>query len=94
VACVLTAAWTAFSSTNARADGNGAASPPANEPADVTVYGVRDAGSFVSRASVDDSTREVTDAASLLEPLPGVHVRRLGADDSFATLSIRGSSSS
>jgi hypothetical protein len=43
---------------------------------------------------VDDSTREITDTASLLEPMVGVHVRRLGADDSFATLSIRGSSSS
>jgi iron complex outermembrane receptor protein len=47
---------------------------------------------FESRATVDDS-RVVTDAASLVEPLPGVHVRRLGADDGFATLSIRGSSS-
>ncbi len=76
----------AFASTNARADDD--------LPGEVTVHGVRDAGGFVSRASVDDATREVTDAASLLEPLPGVHVRRLGADDSFATLSIRGSSSS
>ena len=33
------------------------------------------------------------DQASLVEPLPGVHVRRYGADDSFTTLSIRGSSS-
>ncbi len=62
--------------------------------AQVDVRGAgRAASGFVSRASVDDSTREVTDAASLIEPLPGVHVRRLGADDSFATLSIRGSSS-
>lgn len=51
------------------------------------------AGGFVSRARIEDSPREITDAASLVEPLPGVHVRRLGADDSFATLSIRGSSS-
>src|SRR4051812_38702261 len=48
---------------------------------------------FVSRATIEDSPREVTDAASLVEPLPGVHVRRLGADDSFATMSIRGTSS-
>jgi len=54
----------------------------------------RQAGGFVSRARIDDSPREITDAASLVEPLPGVHVRRLGADDSFATISIRGSSSS
>lgn len=51
------------------------------------------AGNFESRASVDDAPREITDAASLVEPLLGVHVRRLGADDGFATLSIRGSSS-
>ncbi|MBX3209385.1 MAG: TonB-dependent receptor [Labilithrix sp.] len=53
----------------------------------------RQVGGFVSRARIEDSPREITDAASLVEPLPGVHVRRLGADDSFATLSIRGSSS-
>ena len=51
------------------------------------------AGNFASRATIATSPREVTDAASLVEPLPGVHVRRLGADDSFATLSIRGSTS-
>lgn len=50
-------------------------------------------GGFVSRARLEDSPREITDAASLVEPLPGVHVRRLGADDSFATMSIRGSTS-
>jgi vitamin B12 transporter len=49
--------------------------------------------SFVSRADVDNAPREVTDAASLVEWLPGVHVRRLGASDGFATMSIRGSSS-
>jgi outer membrane receptor protein involved in Fe transport len=61
-------------------------------PAAVEVTGTR-AGGFVSHASEADAPREVADAASLVEPLPGVHVRRLGADDSFATLSIRGSSS-
>lgn len=35
----------------------------------------------------------MTDAASLVESEPGVHVRRLGGDDGFATLSIRGTSS-
>lgn len=60
---------------------------------DVVVRGTPHAGGFVSRAKVDDAPREITDAASLIEPLPGVHVRRLGADDSFATLSIRGTTS-
>jgi hypothetical protein len=50
-------------------------------------------GGFESHAKLDDAPREITDAASLVEPLLGVHVRRLGADDGFATLSIRGSSS-
>jgi hypothetical protein len=59
---------------------------------EVTVRGDA-AGNFSSRADERDSAREVTDAASLVEPLPGVHVRRYGADDSFTTLSIRGSSS-
>jgi outer membrane cobalamin receptor len=59
---------------------------------EVVVRGSQLSG-FVSRASVDDAPREVTDAASLVEPLPGVHVRRYGGDDAFSTLSIRGSSS-
>ncbi|MGH7296336.1 MAG: TonB-dependent receptor, partial [Polyangiaceae bacterium] len=62
------------------------------EPPEVTVRG-DPAGGFVSRADERTSPRELTDAASLIEPLPGVHVRRFGADDSFSTLSIRGSSS-
>jgi len=59
---------------------------------EVVVRGSQLSG-FVSSASVDDAPREVTDAASLIEPLPGVHVRRYGGDDAFTTLSIRGSSS-
>jgi vitamin B12 transporter len=59
---------------------------------EVVVHGT-EAGGFVSRADESDSPREVTDAASLVESLPGVHVRRYGADDAFTTLSIRGSSS-
>jgi hypothetical protein len=59
---------------------------------EVTVRG-EPVGNFVSRADERDSPRELTDAASLVEPLPGVHVRRFGADDSFTTLSVRGSSS-
>jgi hypothetical protein len=62
------------------------------DESDVVVTGSR-AGGFTSRARVDDAPREVTDAASLVEPLPGVHVRRFGADDGFATVSIRGSTS-
>jgi outer membrane cobalamin receptor len=75
------------SSLRARAD-----EPEEGDPDEVVVRG-RDAGGFVSRATIEDAPREITDAASLLEPLPGVHVRRLGADDSFATLSIRGTGS-
>ncbi len=61
-------------------------------PEDVLVRGSQ-SGGFSTSAGVDDSPREITDAASLIDPMPGVHVRRLGADDGFATLSIRGSSS-
>src|SRR5947209_7453833 len=61
----------------------------ADDADDVRVEGTRASG-FSTRAREDDSAREVTDAASLVEPLPGVHVRRLGADDGFATMSIRG----
>ncbi len=64
----------------------------AEEPDEVVVRG-HDAAGFSSRARTEDATREITDAASLIEPMPGVHVRRLGADDSFATLSVRGTSS-
>lgn len=51
------------------------------------------AGGFVSRMKLERAPREITDVASLLEPMPGVHVRRQGSDDAFATLSIRGTSS-
>jgi iron complex outermembrane receptor protein len=59
---------------------------------DVHVRGSQARG-FDSRAKEGNAPREITDAASLIEPLLGVHVRRLGADDGFATMSIRGSSS-
>jgi hypothetical protein len=75
---------------SARADDT----PALGEEDDEVLVRGRQVGGFVSYANVDDAPRTVTDAASLVEPLPGVHVRRLGADDSFATLSIRGSSSS
>lgn len=66
---------------------------PAIEPATVRVRGAH-AGGFASRAAEGDTPREITDVASLLAPLPGVHVRRFGGDDSLATISVRGSSSS
>lgn len=69
------------------------ADEPRQEGADEVVVQGRSAGGFVSRMNEKDAPRELTDAASLVEPLPGVHVRRLGADDSFATLSVRGTSS-
>jgi hypothetical protein len=68
---------------------------PAEGDADeVVVLGSAPSSGFVSKASVDDAPREITDASSLIESVPGVHVRRTGGDDSFATLSIRGSTSS
>ena len=84
-------AQTAHATGTAAPAGDGAASEP-SEDDEVTVRGSQSAG-FSSRAREKDAAREVTDAASLVEPLPGVHVRRFGADDAFATLSIRGSSS-
>ena len=82
-----------LSSSTARADDTtSAAADTADGPDEVVVRG-RNAGGFVSRATIEDAPREITDAASLIEPLPGVHVRRLGADDSFASLSIRGTGS-
>lgn len=63
------------------------------EPETVTVRGGQ-AGGFVATGTERDAPREITDAASLISPLPGVHVRRLGGDDALATISVRGSSSS
>jgi vitamin B12 transporter len=87
-AFALLAPLALLSSSTARADD----AETADGPDEVVVRG-RNAGGFVSRASIEDAPREITDAASLIEPLPGVHVRRLGADDSFSTLSIRGTGS-
>src|SRR5262245_42065338 len=56
----------------------------------VTVRG-EPAGGYVARASADDSVRAPVDAASLLDALPSVHIRRLGGEGSFAALSVRGS---
>ncbi len=66
---------------------------PAEEgPEDVRVRGSRASG-FSSKSTEGEGPRDSTDVASLFDAVPGVHVRRLGADDGFATLSIRGSSS-
>lgn len=64
----------------------------ADDDDEVRIKGT-EAGGFSSRVRLEDQPREVTDAASLIESEPGVHVRRLGGDDGFATLSIRGASS-
>ncbi len=60
---------------------------------DVTVHGAT-AGAYVSKTSTDTSIREPIDAASLLDELPSVHVRRLGPEGSFASISVRGSAPS
>lgn len=49
---------------------------------------------FRSRTSTDEALREPTDLASLIANEPGVHIRRLGGDESPASLSIRGTASS
>jgi hypothetical protein len=64
----------------------------AEEPESVRVRGSH-AGGFSSKATEGEGPRDTTDVASLFDGTPGVHVRRLGADDGFSTLSIRGSSS-
>jgi iron complex outermembrane receptor protein len=75
----------ASAAASARAD------PPA--PLEVTVHGPT-AGAYSSRASADTSLREPIDAASLLDELPSVHIRRLGPEGSFASISVRGSAPS
>lgn len=72
---------------------DGEAEASASAPATVRVRGAH-AGGFASRTAEGDTPRETTDVASLLAPLPGVHVRRFGGDDSLATISVRGSTSS
>ncbi len=75
----------------ARAQAPGAASSgPALE---VTVHGPT-AGGYSSRTSTDTAIREPIDAASLLDELPSVHIRRLGPEGSFASISVRGSAPS
>jgi hypothetical protein len=83
----LTLALLAAAGSTARAD------PPSEAPIEITVHGST-AGGFTSQVSTDSAPREPIDAAAMLAELPSVHVRRLGSDGSFATLSIRGSASS
>lgn len=70
-----------------------AAGPAAAQPLEVTVHGPS-AGGYSSRTSTDTTLREPIDAAGLLDELPSVHVRRLGPEGSFASMSIRGSAPS
>ncbi len=62
------------------------------EALEVVVRGTS-AGAWTSQTSADTAAREPVDAAALLAELPSVHVRRLGGDGSFGTLSVRGSAS-
>lgn len=64
----------------------------ADEPVTLTVTGSAAPG-FSSKAKESDKPRDVPDAAALLEGLPGLRVRRLSGDGTFATLSIRGAAS-
>ncbi|MEP7124379.1 MAG: TonB-dependent receptor [Byssovorax sp.] len=80
----LALALLAAAATAARAD---------EPPIEITVHGST-AGGYASQVSTDTAPREPIDAASMLAELPSVHVRRLGSDGTFATLSIRGSASS
>lgn len=65
----------------------------AQTPIQVDVRGSA-AGGFTSRTSTDTTPREPIDAASMIDELPSVHVRRLGADGAFASISVRGSAPS
>lgn len=69
-----------------------AARARAEEPVALTVTGSAAPG-FSTRAKEGDRPRDTPDAAALLEGLPGLRVRRLGGEASFATLSIRGAAS-
>ena len=70
-----------------------AVAPAGGQALEVTVRGDA-AGGYVSRTSTDDAPREPIDAASMLDELPSVHIRRLGAEGSFASISVRGSAPS
>lgn len=65
---------------------------PASAAADDVVVRGKKPSSLAAVATEGEMPRETTDLASLIAPLPGVYVRRQGADDSLSTLSIRGTS--
>jgi outer membrane cobalamin receptor len=62
------------------------------DPVSIVVTGSAESG-FSSSASEGARPRETADAAALFDGLPGVRVRRLGAEGTFSTLSIRGATS-
>jgi outer membrane cobalamin receptor len=61
-------------------------------PVSIVVTGSAESG-FSSNATEGARPRETADAAALFDGLPGVRVRRLGAEGTFSTLSIRGATS-
>ncbi len=68
-----------------------AAEPDPNEGAsqEITVSGAR-SDLFNTARVLDETFGSPREAAALVEDMPGVHVRRLGASESYATLSLRG----
>jgi vitamin B12 transporter len=68
------------------------ASARAEEPVSLTVSGSSAPG-FSTAAKEGDRPRDTADAAAVLQGLPGLRVRRLGGENGFATLSIRGAAS-
>lgn len=61
-------------------------------PVSIVVVGSGETG-FSSTSSESTRSRETADTAALFEGMPGVRVRRLGAEGTFSTLSIRGAAS-
>jgi vitamin B12 transporter len=76
----------------ATAASNTAAPVKEDTPEEVTVRGTQ-VGGFVNRVTEGETVRPSADAASLFEGQAGVHVRRLGADNTFSTLLVRGAAS-
>lgn len=72
-----------------------ASADPPREPGAETQITVRGepTTAFATRVRPEDAPREPLDAAALLEAVPSVHVRRLGADGSFGAMSVRGAAS-
>ncbi len=70
------------------------AEPPRadDEPIEVVVQG-SPTTSFSTKTTPETALGEVIDGASLIDELPSVHVRKLGADGAFGAVSVRGSAS-